>query len=131
MNKDILQMAASKATMIFVYGTLKTGESRNVHLQSQRFIGTTRTLPDYRMYRVDEYPGLIEVAKGSGNSIEGELWLVDEQGLETLDAVEGVDQGYYERRVIRIAESTYSQIMVEAYFYLKPIGASPDCGTRW
>ncbi|MCA9065750.1 MAG: hypothetical protein KDA96_21925, partial [Planctomycetaceae bacterium] len=59
-----------------------------------------------------------------------------------LDDAEGVPEGLYERRRIRIADFTavrppqdsqvrLTESRIEAYFYLGKTTDCPDCGTKW
>lgn len=113
---------------LFVYGTLKRGQPRHRFLAGQKFLGTARTLPLYRLFNLGDYPGLVE--RGDGRSIEGEIWEVDSDCLAILDAVEGCDKGLYRRANIQLV-SPHDQITVFSYFYEKAIDGKADCGTRW
>ena len=115
---------------LFVYGTIKGGHCRSNQLQGRMVSAKASTQPDYQMFRLDGYPGLIEVHPGKGAAIIGELWEIDEECLRRIDALEGVDQGYYERRHIRLADPFAGEV-VEAYFYLKSVADRDDCGCCW
>jgi gamma-glutamylcyclotransferase (GGCT)/AIG2-like uncharacterized protein YtfP len=115
--------------LIFVYGTLKRGDVRSENLRSQRFIAAARTRPEYRMVDCGDYPGLVEV-ETDGREIEGELYDVTPECLLELDDVEGVDEGLYARRMIRL-QPPFDATLAEAYFYLPSIAGMPDCGTQW
>jgi gamma-glutamylaminecyclotransferase len=116
--------------LIFVYGTLKRGEIRAGHLAGQVFAGLSKTNPDYRIFRVADYPGLVQVEMGTGCSIQGEVWDVDKAGLQRLDWVEGVESGEYERRRIGLTGEFKDQ-PVQAYFYLRSVANAEDCGNCW
>ena len=79
------------------------------------------------MVRLDGYPGLIEVAPGTGKNIVGELWQIDDACRTRLDIVEAVADGLYQLRPIRLEGREDGQ----AYFYLKPVAGRPDCGPGW
>ncbi len=115
---------------LFVYGTLKQGQCRAGHLLGQQISLRAMTQPDYRMYRLDGYPGLIEVEPQTGLSIVGELWEVGPDCLAQIDAIEGVDAGLFQRRSIRLAAPS-SDDLVEAYFYLKSVAGRAECGASW
>ena len=116
------------AHKIFVYGTLMRGDCRSSALQGQRFAGEARTLPQYRMYDVGSYPALVETPRGV--CIEGEVWEVTPACLARLDAVEGVPEGLYERRLIRL-QGRFDGLHVEAYLYRQSTDGMQECGTRW
>ena len=116
--------------LLFVYGTLKDGQCRSSQLIGRRITAKALTRPDYQMYRLEGYPGLIEVQPGKGVSIIGELWEIDQQCRQRIDVLEGVNEGYYERRPIRLA-CPFEDHQVEAYFYLKSVADREDCGRSW
>ena len=118
---------SSARTILFVYGTLKRGCCRHRVLAGQQFLREAETVPHYRMVNVGTYPGLL-VAQGEGRSIRGELWSVDSQCLASLDIVEGVDEGLYERREIQLVGFSEA---VESYFFMAPAAHLLDCGTDW
>lgn len=113
---------------IFLYGTLMRGFCRHHHLEGQEFIAEVRTRPLYRMVNCGSYPGLLRAE--AGNSIEGELWAVDADGLERLDEVEGVADGLYSREPVSLAPP-YDREQAQAYFFRQFDENYPDCGTRW
>ena len=119
-------------TLLFIYGTLKRGQSRAFAMAGQRFLGEARTAPRYRMVRCrDAYPGLIDVEndrKTAGLAIEGELWQVDDDCLATLDYIEGVEVGLFTRRPVDVQDVSGP---VYAYFFNGDVTDLPDCGTRW
>ena len=117
-------------TLLFVYGTLKQGECRSANMSGNCRSTHVATMPNYRMYRIDDYPGLIDVRPQTGLSIIGELWEVDSQCLERLDEIEGVAEKDYERRTIQLASPNDSD-SVQAYFYLRSIAGLEDCDSCW
>ena len=116
------------STLVFVYGTLMRGDCRHSALGGQEFVGEGRTVAAYRMYDVGTYPALVETADGL--EIEGEVWRVDAACLARLDGVEGVDEGLYARRPIRL-QPPFDTTPVVAYFYRLSTSGMPDCGSRW
>ena len=125
--------------LVFVYGTLKRGHQRNHVLADQTFIGPATTVADYRMYDLGSYPGLIEVAPGAGDQIQGEIYRIDPTCLRQIDQIEAVDQGLYERREIHFDPplTTLSLPLkpldgsIVAYFYLNDIDGYTSCGACW
>jgi gamma-glutamylcyclotransferase (GGCT)/AIG2-like uncharacterized protein YtfP len=89
--------------LIFVYGTLKRGFCRSAFLEGQRFLATANTVPEYRLYDLGSYPGMVWVGQ-QGTSIAGELFEVDAECLAQLDEEEGVHEGLYIRQDIRLCE---------------------------
>ena len=102
-------------TLIFVYGSLKRGLSNHHWLEGQRFVGEARTAPGYRLYSLGEYPGMVE-GTDSGRSIGGEVWEVDDEGLASLDILEGVAEGMYDRVPVSLLEP-FAEAEVQTYLY--------------
>lgn len=121
-------MKCSGSTLLFFYGTLMRGGCRAGVLEGQRFVGEASTERRYRMVNCGSYPGLLEVAPG--RSIFGEVWEVGTNLLSRLDRIEGVAEGVYARRAIRL-RPPFADQTVEAYFYLLTTAGMPDCGDRW
>ncbi len=113
---------------VFVYGTLKQGFCRHAALASEKFLGTARTQPCYRMVNIGEYPGLFAVEE-NGVSILGEIWEVSPSVLKRLDGIEGTDEGEYVRKEIQLLDPRFG--FIEAYFFLGGVDRFPDCGESW
>lgn len=111
-------------TEIFVYGTLKQQHRRSGALAGQTFLGTAKTEPSYRLFDLGYFPGLVE--RDDGVAVEGEVWLVDDECLEHLDAIECVPHLY--RRVFVHLIGWYG---VQTYLFQKSVAGCPDCGTSW
>jgi gamma-glutamylaminecyclotransferase len=95
-NKRLSWAAAvADSTLLFVYGSLKRGRRHHAELGGARFAGVARTLPEYRLLELGEYPALASGCR----SIEGELFQVTEALLVELDRFEGDD---YERGAVRL-----------------------------
>lgn len=116
-------------TSLFVYGTLKRGDLRSKHLLGQMYLGDASTEPRYRLYDCGTFPGMIEVASG-GVSVQGEVYDVSAECLRQLDDVEGVEEGLYARRTVRLVEG-FADRPVEAYFYQPPVTGLRNLGERW
>lgn len=124
---------ADQLTPIFVYGTLKKGHhNAKVLLATSKFVGVDSTLTRYRM-RCVGFPRVWKDKK-DGHSIEGELYLVNDEILGRLDTLEGVPR-HYERKSVQLEK--YGQ----AWMYVMPAGRSetdgvpvspePDGKLRW
>lgn len=120
--------------IVFVYGSLKRGYALNHLLEGQRFLGTARTRPLYRIFDLGSYPGLVDWPDGL--SIHGELYGIDEPCLGRLDDAEGVAEGLYARRPISLEPSTLPEsvsrdVIIQAWFWLHSVLGKADCGKRW
>ncbi len=87
------------STLLFVYGSLKRGRRHHAELGGARFVGVARTLPEYRLLDLGEYPALSSGCR----SIAGELFEVTEALLVELDRFEGDD---YERGAVRLEDGS-------------------------
>jgi len=115
--------------LIFIYGTLKRGKSNHRFMAGQRFLGPASTLPGYRLYQLDGYPGMIE-SPSSGASVEGEIWDVDAAALAELDRLEGLSEGLYERVPVKLP-APWDAGKVETYLYLRSVAGRADLGRRF
>ncbi|HEX3152534.1 MAG TPA: gamma-glutamylcyclotransferase family protein [Gemmataceae bacterium] len=113
-------------TVLFFYGTLKSGEQSNHLLAGQRFVGPARTVPIYRLYGIGWHPGLV-VDRQSGLAVHGELWAVDDAALARLDEYEGIPD-YFRREAIAIADHFGE---VQAYFFNGTVPDDAPTGDRW
>ncbi len=108
------------------------GECRHHAVAGQRFIKNAITVPDYRLFRIDDYPGLVNVGAGQGVQVSGELWSVDDATLQRLDVIECVDDGLYERCPIKLETgSDGQQTVAEAWFYLPSVVGLEEIGADW
>lgn len=115
--------------LIFVYGTLKRGGSNHAWLRGQRFVAEAATQPQYRQYDLGGYPGLV-LDPAQGQSIEGELWEVDAEGLQRLDELEDVDGGEYVREPVPL-RPPHDKLQAEGYRYLREVRNAREIGARW
>ena len=108
--------------LLFVYGTLKSGHRNNHYLEDQELIGEVETEPLYRLFENGYFPMMIK-DNDDGYSVSGELWEVDEDILDELDAHEAL----YERQLIEIDgyEEVYS------YIYQFELDDCMECYGAW
>ena len=72
---------------VLVYGTLKQGGRLYPHMQSiNAEFKEEVELKDHAMFNLGWFPTIIE---SPGDSIKGEVYEIDENGLRILDGVEG------------------------------------------
>ena len=114
---------------IFVYGTLKRGGSNHRYLAGQSLVGPARTRPEFGLYELDGYPGMVRMIAG-GRSIAGEIWKVDTGCLAALDELEGVGEGLYARVAIGLLPP-HDRAAVETYLYLPSVAGRRDLGTQF
>jgi gamma-glutamylcyclotransferase (GGCT)/AIG2-like uncharacterized protein YtfP len=89
---------------VFVYGTLKSGgELRGLDRfgDGATIVGKAKTVyPDYEMADLGAFPG---VFLNGEFHIEGEVWEVDDDTMEDLDAIEGYPD-FYNRQLTHTTE---------------------------
>ncbi|CAM3570731.1 Gamma-glutamylcyclotransferase family protein YtfP [Vibrio aerogenes CECT 7868] len=93
--------------LVFVYGTLRQGESNHFLLRDSQFLGFWTTPPDYALYDLGEYPGMIP----GRESICGEVYAVNETCLAALDKLEDIPVEY--RR--EVMNTTFGHAWVYIY----------------
>lgn len=99
-------------SVLFVYGTLKSGFNRHHALQEERYLGTAVTLPKYRMFAYGGFPALISDQSPGADQMElnkpayGELWEVSQECFRALDHIEGVDTNLFARLTVDLQEVT-------------------------
>lgn len=86
-------------TIVFVYGTLRSGQGNHRRLARARFLGEAQTAPRYTLISIG-CPGLLE---GGETAVFGELYEVDSSTLASLDQLEGHPH-FYERRPVDVPE---------------------------
>jgi len=114
---------------LFLYGTLMTGQRRNFYLtrDGAKCLGDARTAPRYALFHPlrTDYPCMVEDER-EGVSVEGELWEVPEQCLQTLDAVEGAP-ALFQRKLITLEDGQ----QVQAYLMSAKPWLAKRLGCRW
>ncbi|MDG1894332.1 MAG: gamma-glutamylcyclotransferase [Fuerstiella sp.] len=116
-------------SLIFVYGSLKRGFALHRFLSQQQFVATASTQPRYRLFDCGAYPAMVKVAVG-GNSVKGEVFLVDQECLLKLDEVEGVAEGLYIRDSVDLC-APHDTSRTIAWFFLPSTSGLTDCGSEW
>ena len=94
-------------TYVFVYGTLKRGHGNYaVYLSDARFVGEVQTAKDFMMFG-GGFPLCREPVPSDNlfhaGKVKGEIFAVNKDTLNRLDALEGHPH-FYERRITAIEE---------------------------
>lgn len=82
--------------LVFVYGTLLSGEVNNYLLAGADLLGCHRTEPCFTMFNLGAYPGVVG---GGTTAIVGEVYRVGAKDLDLLDRLEGYPR-LYDRKLI-------------------------------
>lgn len=112
-------------TILFVYGTLKRGQSNHRLLADQEFFGEAASAPRYRVFDLGAYPGMVRDEE-NGLAVRGELWAVGERCLAELDGFEEVPDWF-----VREPVAVPGREQVWAYFLNTPIPEGAKSGDRW
>lgn len=80
-------------SLIFVYGTLRTGGVNQRFLAGARYLGEVHSVAEYELVDLAGFPAMV---RGGRQRIRGELWAVDRGTLALLDELE--DHPDYFRR---------------------------------
>lgn len=102
---------------VFVYGSLKRGFYNHLHLRGARYGGPVVTVHAYALHSLGRYPGLYVIP--ASQRITGELYLVNDAGLERLDALEENGREY-QRELIDLENADGELIRAWCYFCLLP-----------
>lgn len=115
--------------LIFVYGTLKRGCSNHAFLAGQAFLGEARTVPGFRLFDLDGFPGMVPRADDR-DGVSGEIWSVDPECLARLDILEGTAEGLYRRKPVPLL-APFAERSVESYLYLRGVDGRREVGSVW
>jgi gamma-glutamylcyclotransferase (GGCT)/AIG2-like uncharacterized protein YtfP len=131
----MIDFTSDDFTVLFVYGTLRSGEGRHHVVQGSVVFKENLLLDGYVMYDDGRgYPLLVEGA--SGDAVEGELFVLkDPDGsiLRRIDRIEGADvhvspgQRLYRRERVEVRPGTFAWI----YIYNRPLGDAAVVIRNW
>lgn len=104
---------------VFVYGTLKQGFA-NFHVNAGRRVpGEFRTVDRLPLYVIGDIrvPWLV-AQPGEGFQVIGQVFEVDDTGLQAMDRLEQVDEdGWYTRAVIQVQPLGADPSTFDAFVY--------------
>ena len=107
-GSDPRDIAGSRRTKVFVYGSLLSGQPNAGRLAGARPLGAAWTEPAYTLVDLGTYPGLVE---GGATAVAGEVYEVDGALLAALDAFEGHPDDY-RRTPVRLAGGDVAEAYV-------------------
>lgn len=82
--------------LLFVYGTLLSGEPNHPLLGASESAGSARTAPVFDLLDLGDYPAM---ARGGHTAIAGELYWIDDATRARLDEFEGHPHLYRRTRI--------------------------------
>jgi gamma-glutamylcyclotransferase (GGCT)/AIG2-like uncharacterized protein YtfP len=77
--------------LIAVYGTLRKGFGNHRIIQNAEYKGTFNTEPIYNLHNLGGFPGL---KNGGNTSVVMEVYAVNDQEADSVDALEGYHPSY-------------------------------------
>jgi gamma-glutamylcyclotransferase (GGCT)/AIG2-like uncharacterized protein YtfP len=76
---------------VFVYGTLRQGQTAHHLLAGARFIGAAWTAPEYTLLDMGTYPALVA---GGQTAVLGEIYEIESEAIAELDRYEDAPELY-------------------------------------
>ena len=117
--------------LVFTYGTLKRDFPNYSIMESinATYIAAAKTRHKFPLLQAGKWnvPFLIhQINHPDSYHIEGELFEVDQRGMQVLDEFEGVDRGYYKRLPIEIyyKDENGKEILKNVWCYFRYENAS-------
>ena len=117
-----------KQHLVFVYGSLKRNESNHGWIRYSHFVKEAETSKEYLLFDLGPYPCMVKATHGRGKSIKGELYNVTGECLRSLDVLEGISDGLYERvriKVLGVKEEVWG------YLFCHDVSQFPEAGNSW
>lgn len=104
-----------KGTLIFVYGTLISGNSNHGHyLGESRYLGE-EILEGYDLYDLGNYPGIRSSRTGS---VRGEVYYVTDETLQRINVLEGEGSLYsLKRETVEMDGNSVPNVGVYVYLH--------------
>ena len=109
--------------LVFVYGTLKKGFPNHArYMQQARLVGTFRTRERFRLIlNGSRYSPCMVAGTGQGHRVVGEVYDVDQAGLDMMDQLERIDRpdGYRRHRITVDGVDKSTADSQQVFVYLK------------
>lgn len=117
-----------KIYRVFVYGTLRKHESNHYLIKKARCVSSQSWTNGILYDTGDGYPGM---AESTMKRVYGEVYEVDAQQLELIDALEeykGEGQDNLYERIIQMVHTDFGTIEAYVYVYASPIDELEEIG---
>ena len=92
-------MIESALHLTFVYGTLKQGGYNHTYISEAQFLGVGETEEGFLMVSLGSYPGIIRDPQ-CASRVAGELYLISDACLQTLDRLEDEGEEYIREKLV-------------------------------
>lgn len=110
------QLSQKEGIRVFVYGSLKQGHCNHPALESAKFLGRCFLEGTYTMVDLGWYPAVVDHgARDTNSRIFGEVYLVDEDTLYTLDCIEGHPSFYKRQKVETPFKKAWCYFLPQGY----------------
>ncbi|WP_319536078.1 gamma-glutamylcyclotransferase [uncultured Vibrio sp.] len=106
--------------LVFVYGTLRKGEYNHHYLSSAQFLGLHESDAQYTLYDLGPYPGVSE----GHRSVQGEVYMIDDDTLVALDKLEDVPVEYRRESI----STPFGQAWIYLYQDTEHLTEEISCG---
>lgn len=95
---------------VFVYGTLRAGESNHHFLRGAALLGSTRLTSGFRLYDLGPYPAAVK-CREIKRALIGEVYEIDKETFSALDELEEYPQEYTRELI----DTDYGQAWIYLY----------------
>ncbi|WP_299019297.1 gamma-glutamylcyclotransferase [uncultured Photobacterium sp.] len=106
-------------TRVFVYGTLRAGESNHHFLRQASLLGPARLTCGFWLYDLGLYPAAVK-CRDESRPLVGEVYEIDDDMFAALDELEEYPQEYTRELV----ETDYGQAWI--YLYRLSVSQLPE-----
>ncbi len=86
--------------LVFVYGTMLSGEANHRFLNGARFLSSATTEVGFELVDLGGFPAML---RGGQNAVDGELYAVKRGGLIVLDELEDHPE-YFRRCAVQLSD---------------------------
>ncbi|MGH4139707.1 gamma-glutamylcyclotransferase family protein [Clostridium sp.] len=107
----------SEAIVVFVYGTLMSGNNNNEMFLSETKFAGDFIAEGFELYDLGNYPGIIH---SENNKVKGQLYVINKNILNNLDILEG-EGSLYIRELIRVVNDKNESREAYTYVYNQDI----------
>ena len=104
--------------LVFVYGSLRRGQSHHPLLRHAKYLGEHKTEPYYTMFSLGAFPAVVV---GGHSVITGEVFAIDQAMLSRLDEFEDCPAEYFRRRIV----TPFGKAWVYVYRYAPKAAVIP------
>jgi gamma-glutamylcyclotransferase (GGCT)/AIG2-like uncharacterized protein YtfP len=102
---------------LFVYGTLRKGQSAHALLQGAPLIAEAWTDPCFELVNMGDYPGLV---LGGNTAVRGEIYDVSPNTLAQLDRYEEAPEVYQRATLVVAGHEVLTYLLPAAFALERP-----------